>query len=516
MIFMTREQMREYDRVAMVHYGVAGTVLMENAGRGATEVVRSMLREHPGRTTIVCGKGNNGGDGFVIARHLLNAGHPVRLLLLGELAQLRGDARINAGILEAMDGEIVQLPGEDSPSRVASLLTHSSVIVDAIFGTGLERTVTGRYHGVIEAINEARARVMAVDLPSGLDANTGEALGIAVQAHRTATFACLKRGLVVHPGHDLAGEVKVVDIGAPRRIVDEVGFDGRLIGPDLLEAQAVARARDSHKGTYGHLLVVAGSPGKTGAALMAGMAALRSGTGLVTLAVPASVMTAVESAKPVEIMLEPLLSGADDPVTERELHRLAQIMEGKSALAFGPGCGVTEPMGRLLREVLDVCTVPLVLDADGLSLLARLPADTLAGRSAATVLTPHPGEMGRLLGTSASDVQKDRVGVSREYSRKTGAHVVLKGASTVVAAPDGSLYVNTTGNPGMATGGTGDVLTGILGGLLAQGLESLQASLLSVYQHGLAGDRAAESTGERALVAGDLLETLPEVWSEME
>jgi NAD(P)H-hydrate epimerase len=510
MIFMTREQMRRYDEIAMQRYGLVGPVLMENAGRGAARVALSMLERRPGRTTVVCGKGNNGGDGFVIARHLLNAGREVAVLLLGNLSQLDGDAELNAGVLTSMGGDVTELPGEADVERMDGLLEGSALVVDAIFGTGLDRPVMGRYNGAIDAVNECDADVLSVDLPSGLDADSGRPLNTCVRAARTATFACLKRGLLLHPGCELAGEVEVVDIGAPRAVAEEAGIDGRVITAEHVAPLLPPRPADAHKGTFGHLLVVAGSAGKTGAALMAALSALRSGTGLVTLAVPGDERPALESAKPVEVMLAPLLTSIDAPVGDEELSRLRSLLEGKTAVAIGPGCGLTRSMGRVLEAVLEIAGVPVAVDADGLTLLGDLPPRVLADRSHPTVLTPHPGEMARLVDATPRAVQGRRVEAARDFAVDRGVHLVLKGARTVVAAPDSTVMINLTGNSGMATGGTGDVLTGLLGGLLAQSMAPLDAAAAAVHVHGLAGDLAAEVTGGRSLLASDLVEALPE------
>ncbi len=516
MIFMTREQMRRYDRVAIEKYGVPGAVLMENAGRGAAHVVLEEARARPGTIAIVCGKGNNGGDGFVIARHLINAGRLASVILLGRREDLGGDARTHANILAAMQGSITEIDGERDVKTLPGLLGGSAVIVDAIFGTGLEREVTGIHARAIQAINGAGAPVVAVDLPSGLDADTGRALGTAVRADATATFACLKRGLVIHPGVEHAGRVTVVDIGAPGSIVQEVGYDGRVLEKDAFMQFLGPRDPDAHKGTFGHLLVVAGSPGKTGAAIMTGFAALRTGAGLVSLAVPADLMQAMEAAKPPEVMLEPLLPALDAEVDEAVIERIDALLTGKSAVVIGPGCGLTDSMGRVLEAVLDRAHVPVIVDADGLTLLSRLPAATLDRRAHPTVLTPHPGEMSRLVWKSSPEIQHERIPLAREYAKVKGVHLVLKGARTVIASPEGDIWINPTGNAGMASGGTGDVLTGMIGSFAGQGLRIEDAVALGVFLHGLAGDRAAEESGQRALVAGDVLSALPEVLLEME
>jgi hydroxyethylthiazole kinase-like uncharacterized protein yjeF len=502
MIFMTRQQIQRYDEVSIVDYGIDGAVLMENAGAGAARIILEDIAGVKGSVAVVAGPGNNGGDGFVVARHLANAGRRVRVFLVGQRDRLQGDAKKNFEIIVKMGVRVTDMPRDGDAEALSEMLRGRALVVDALFGTGLDREITGLQRRAVEIINASGVPVTALDMPSGVDADTGRPHGVCIRAKKTITFACLKRGLVVYPGAEMAGDVRLVDIGAPRDIVDKIGYDGEIIEEDTLRRWVGPRGGDTHKGTYGHVLVVAGSPGKTGAALMASLGALRCGAGLVTIAAQQAVAREIEAAKPMEAMMETF-----DPSSPASAVRL---MEGRSAVAFGPGCGVGEAMGRVLDAVLAACKVPLVIDADGLTLLSGR-VDRLGTAACPVVLTPHPGEMARLAGSTKEEVQTFRIPVSRELAGRTRAHIVLKGARTVIADPEGRVFVNPTGNPGMASGGMGDVLTGMIASLCGQGLSTLEAACLSVFVHGKAGDLAREAKGERGLIASDIVDNIPAV-----
>ena len=507
MIFVTRQQIQEYDKRAINEYGIPGVVLMENAGAGAARIIMDDIQGVGGSVAIVAGQGNNGGDGFVAARHLINRGREAVVFFLGRKDKLKGDAKKNFEILTSMGGRVVHMPGSEDVKGLAGALQGRALIVDAIFGTGLDRKVTGRYRRAIELINASGARVIALDLPSGVDADTGFPLGVSIRAAKTATFACMKRGLVVYPGAELAGEVFTVDIGAPEEILEKTGYDGEMIARQMLQQWISPRRPDAHKGNCGHALIIAGSTGKTGAALMASAGALKTGAGLVTIAARESIASTLDAAKPMEVMMEPFNPGK--PKT------LLKLLEGKDAVAFGPGCGLDEDMEKTLLACLDACKVPLVIDADGLTLLARHP-DRPGGKHCPLILTPHPGEMARLTGMKTGDIQADRITVARGYAEKNDATVVLKGARTVIACPDGKVFVNTTGNPGMASGGMGDVLTGMIPSFCGQGFSPLGSTCLSVHIHGAAADRARDQTGERGLTASSVLDFIPAVLKDIE
>jgi NAD(P)H-hydrate epimerase len=502
----TAQEIRNIDRRAVREFGIPGPVLMENA---ATAILAEMERFFNGlagvRVGILCGKGNNGGDGLALARHLRVRGVPVRVALLASVAQLEGEAKLNAAILGKTDVEVI---AKASTRSVEDVVAWSDILVDALLGVGLSSPLRGGYAAAVERINRSGRPVVAVDVPTGVNADTGEIMGTAVRADLTVTMVLPKRGLVLHPGASCAGAVRVADIGIPPQAVEREN-----IGLSLLDSAAVSgtfggRARDAHKGDFGHLLVIAGSPGKAGAAVMAARGALRSGAGLVTVAAPAGLVPIVQQ-QVCEAMCLPAAEGIDGTLgmgAEQEIGRAAARM---TACAAGPGLSTHDETMRVVRTLVRDLAVPMVVDADALNALAGSP-DALRKARAPRVVTPHPGEMARLLGTSADEVQRDRVGTAQRFAKAHGAVVVLKGAGTVIATPEGTAFINTTGNPGMATGGTGDVLTGVIGGLLAQGCGPTEAACLGVHLHGLAGDLAAKEKGEAGLIAGDVIEKLPE------
>jgi NAD(P)H-hydrate epimerase len=515
MKLVSANEMRSLDRRAARDYGVRGLVLMENAGRGVADIVaRQCELEKGSRVSIIAGKGNNGGDGFVCARYLKNSGFNVTVFSTARPGAIKGDAGVNSRIWQRMGGPLETILRPGDIKKHYSKFIHSTVMVDGLLGTGLSSNVSGVYAALIEFINGLSIPVVAIDVPSGLDATTGRVLGSAVKARVTATMALPKIGLVVYPGRDFSGHVEVVDIGMPSELIDGADLRWNLIDDGEVRKRLGPRKRDTHKGTYGHVLVLGGSPGKTGAAYMAAMGALRAGAGLATLGVPESVHTAME-AKSVEVMTYPLSETDEKTLGECSWGQTLKLIEGKAVLVVGPGLGGSAGMATgmaagiagFLEKVLKRCKAPVVIDADGLNALEGRTSILKKAR-ARCVLTPHPGEMATLLGVGPKDVQADRVGSARTLAKKTGSTVVLKGAATVVATPEGG-FVNPTGNPGMATAGTGDVLSGMIGGLLAQGLSPVDAAVAGVYIHGLAGDRIAEERGEIGMVATDLLEKIP-------
>jgi NAD(P)H-hydrate epimerase len=511
----TTEEMRAVDRRAITDLGIPGATLMENAGRGAAKVIAELFptlvprarRRRP--VVVVCGKGGNAGDGFVVARALRRRGLGVRVLLAFPPGEIHGDAALK---LAALRDAGIRPQRWDDERALEGTLADSSVVVDALLGTGARGAPSDPVARAITAINRSRRPVIALDVPSGLDADGGAGTHATVRASVTVTFAGLKRGLVMSPGAELAGDVRVVPIGVPAAEV------GRGVTSFLLEAADVAphfppRPRDAHKGTYGHLLVVAGSVGKTGAAALAAMAAMRSGTGLVTVATP-------ESQQPIvaglvrEPMTLPLAETRARTVGAAAHATLVEAARARDAVAIGPGLGLEAETQDVVRRLVRELEEPMAIDADGLTALAA-HLELLREAGGPRCLTPHPGEMARMLGVKVTEVQKDRVEVVRAFATAHGVHCVLKGAASVIGVPDGRVFLNPTGNPGMASGGTGDVLTGVLGGFLARGLEPATALTAAVYLHGLAGDLAAERVGQEALVAGDLIEALPAAFAAL-
>jgi ADP-dependent NAD(P)H-hydrate dehydratase / NAD(P)H-hydrate epimerase len=506
-------QMREADR-RTIEGGVPGAVLMENAGAAVAGAVRATYPD-AAPVAVLCGKGNNGGDGFVVARHLRGR---AAAWLLGRRSEVHGDALHHLEALERAGVAVHEVAEEAAWEEVRAAVFDAGLIVDALLGTGLQERPRGLAARVISDLadwrRQSRRPVVAVDIPSGLSSDLGDAEGPSVEASLTVTFAAPKYGHVLPPACDRVGRLVVADIGIPADVVAATGPSLFLIEESDARAAWPPRAPDAHKGTYGHVLVVAGSVGKTGAAVLASTAVMRAGAGLATVATPESALPLVAAGR-AEVMTEPLPEeggGLDGGSVERAL----ALARERQSIVLGPGLGQGRAVRAFVRSfVAQRPALPLVIDADGLNALAptRDGAGALEAlrHAAPTVLTPHPGEMGRLLGWSTRDVQARRLEAARTLARATGAVVVLKGHRTLVARPDGQTAVNPTGNPGMATGGTGDVLSGILGTVLARGLDPWKAACAAVFVHGLAGDMAAARLGQESMLAGDLVDALAEV-----
>ena len=480
----TAGEVREIERLAIAEGGLPGAELMVRAGEGA---FRALAQRWPGarRIAVVCGAGNNAGDGFVVARRAREAGREVRVFGVGDRRRLGPDAAAMLGALRAAGGEVEPF--------AASALRSVDVIVDALFGTGLSRSVRGEPAAAVAAMNEAAAPVAALDVPSGLDADTGRVQGAAVHAALTVTFIAGKRGLHTGAGPDHCGEIELDTLGVPRSLLARVPAAAGCLDYDALsERLLAARPRSAHKGHHGHVLVVGGEEGFAGAARLAAEAAARTGTGLVSVATRAVHAAALSAARP-EIMSRGV---EDEP-------GLAALAARAAVIAVGPGLGREAWGERMFAAVLGLPSRPLVVDADGLNHLAAF--GTAAPRRGDWILTPHPGEAGRLLGVPADEVQADRFAAAAAIRARYGGVCVLKGAGTVVDAGRGAVGVCVNGNPGMGTGGTGDVLTGVVAGLAAQGAGLAEAAALGVCIHGKAGDRAAARGGERGLLAGDLI-----------
>jgi len=504
---VTAAEMREMDRKAIEDYGIPGVVLMENAGRHVVETVVHVLGDVRGKVAaVIAGKGNNGGDGFVVARHLKNMGAEVRVYLLAGVDEIKGDARVNLDVWLKMGGKISN-PLREGMELLPGELARAHVIIDALYGTGFKGAVRENVIPVVEAVNSSPAPVIAVDIPSGLEADTGLAGGSCIRASHTVTFGLPKIGLVTGYGPEFTGRMHVADISIPAEILQ--GGEIELITGDKIKNILPRRSAVAHKGNFGHALVVGGSPGMSGAVCLAARACARTGAGLVTAAVPRGLHPAAE-IKLTEVMTMPLPETVDGFLSSQAAGVINDLSAGKDVLAIGPGLGTNDETVKVVVEVLREAEVPCVIDADGINAVAR-SGFRLREMQANAVITPHPGEMARLMGCSTAEVQADRPGNARRVAGESGAVVVLKGAGTVVAVPGGKAYINSTGNPGMASGGSGDVLTGIIAGLLAQGLTPENAAVAGVYLHGLAGDRVAAANGMAGLLAGDMIEALPGV-----
>ena len=515
MRLVTAKEMQEIDRRAIKEFGIPGLVLMENAGRSVAQAVAQKLGRIAGkRIVILCGKGNNGGDGFVAARHLLQKGATVKVFLACEPEDITGDARVNFTILERLGQEVFRLSGANSIQLLKVALMQAEAVVDALYGTGFRGKMPDRLGKVVEAVNDAGRFVVAVDVPSGLNADTGQVSGPCVQANLTVTFGLPKVGLVLEPGAGYAGELMVADISLPQDLTDTAGPGRYLVTRELVASWVAPRPVSAHKGSFGRVVVIGGSRGMLGAVCLAASAALRSGAGLVTLGVPLSLQD-VAAAKLTEVITCGLPETPEGCLSRTAYPAVMDLLKGSTVCALGPGMSQNANTVVLIRELVKTVSVPVVLDADGLNAFAGEGA-LLGERVSPLIITPHPGEMARLRATDVAAVQADRLETAERAAREWGAVVVLKGARTVVADPGGYTGVNSTGNPGMATAGTGDVLTGVIAAMVAQGMEPFRAAGAAVYLHGRAGDIAVREKGQMSLVAGDVLAALPEACREVE
>ena len=504
MRILNAAQMREADRFTIEEIGIPSLVLMENAGRQVVAAIEAAYEARlNGRVAVLCGRGNNGGDGFVVARTLLQRGIDAAVFVIGALAEVRGDAKENLEILGRLGVTVVEIADEQSWELHFSEISQCTLIVDAIFGTGLKSALVGMMETIVADVNASSIPIVSIDLPSGLSADTPHILGDCIDASMTVTLAAPKLPLVLPPGEAHAGDVVIADIGIPHEVID--GVEGQrieLLTPEQLRDVVEPRAADSHKGDFGRVTIVAGSRGKTGASHLAAMGALRSGAGLVTVATPASLLPIVASMAP-EFMTEPLAETVEGMVAETAIERLLELQH--DVIACGPGLGRGPGVGAFVRALLDRATVPLVLDADAIMVLADDPVGLVGREERDVIITPHPGEMARLIGSSVEEVQANRIDVATDFATTHRVYVVLKGHRTVIATPDGHVFINPTGNAGMATGGTGDVLTGMIAAWVGQLLDAEAACRLAVFLHGSAGDLAEAEEGQVAMTATDVI-----------
>ena len=512
---VTAEEMKALDKATIEEYRIPGLVLMENAGRRVVEVIVKELGEVRDKVvTIFIGKGNNGGDGLVVARHLVNMGAEVKVLALVNPDEISGDAKVNLEIWRKVDQKIYSLQHGDGINIVKLVLMNTDLIVDAIFGTGFKGRVAEKVGSIIEVLNGSGKPIVAVDIPSGLEADTGRVKGPCILAAHTVTFGLPKLGLILEPGADYAGQLHIADISIPAVLIEKAAPQRYLITHELVKEWLPLRPSAAHKGDFGRVLVVAGSKGMTGAACLAGEGALRAGAGLVTVAVPETLHDILE-VKLTEVMTSPLPDTGNGYLSKGARQKIFSLLEGMNVLAVGPGISNIPEVAAMVRELLPSIRVPCVLDADAVNALAGA-GDILRKVQAPVVITPHPGELSRLTGMTVREIQEDRIAAAVNAANMWNVVVLLKGARTVVAAPGGAIYINPTGNPGMATGGSGDVLTGTVAALIGQGLEPARAAAAGAFIHGLAGDIAAKEKGMMGLVAGDVLSALPAALRELE
>lgn len=534
---LTAEQMRQVDRRAIEELGIPGMVLMENAAIGLADAIGESFAEAE-TVAILCGPGNNGGDGLALARHLEGRGYRFRVFLVLRSSEPSGDAELQLQILERSGIEVERiLPDGDLASVLASC-EGADLVVDALFGTGLSRPLEGHFAELVDGLGSVTTPILAVDIASGLDGSSGQVSACHLSAQMTVTFGAPKVAHVLGPAAGAMGELVVTDLGVPSFVIDEAPGELHLLLRHELAACLLPRSPRGHKGTFGHALVVAGSPGKGGAAVLASAAAVRSGAGLVTAAVPESLLMMVDGAS-LESMTLALPWDPDGGWTEAALGAVLDAAQGKDAVALGPGLSLLGNTAALVRRLAVQVSLPLVLDADALNAfdsslpepdgtdaadvapssstlrLSTLRLSTLRQRSAPTVLTPHPGEMARLLGISTAEVEGDRLTAVRRAATLSQAVVLLKGHRSLIADPTGGVWINPTGNVALATGGSGDVLTGLLVGLLAQGYDALVAAQLAAFLHGLAADLWVRQRSPECLRASDLIETLEAAFTEL-
>lgn len=508
----TGAQMRDVDHTAIEERKIPGVVLMENAGRGISRSVRKYFGPLTGRNlSVVSGKGNNGGDGFVIARMLAEECGRIDVFVLADESSLKGDALENYRLIKKMDlhiHHISDISGFDDNMRL--ILSESFLIIDALLGTGISGEVKGFYGEAIELINSLEKIVVSVDIPSGLSSDTGKIDAPAVKADLTVALGLPKIAHYVFPASLFTGELEIADIGIPEDVVEKKEFNVHIIDKSDIEILFPERMADSHKGTYGHAVIIGGATGKAGAVVMAGKSAMRSGAGLVTAVVPSGINGVVQSSL-IEAMSLPLQENKFGTLSAKAIDSIIEFCRGKSVVAAGPGMGANDETAEIVKMLIREIDVPLILDADAINVLAR-DVSILDKRKSDLILTPHPGEMGRLTGRTSSEIQKERFEICVETARRYACIVILKGRNSIISCRGERTYINLTGNPGMATGGSGDVLTGIIAGFVSQGLSAEYSACAGAFIHGLSGDIAAENLGEISLCAGDIIDYLPEAF----
>ena len=508
MYLVTAAEMQEIDKQTIESFGLPGRVLMENAGMGATQILLKQFKCFINKKIgIVAGRGNNGGDGFVMARYLSQKGVGVTVYLLAQKSMVKGNAAENLNILSPLNIDVIEMPDQQSFLKHKTSMLHQDIWIDAILGTGLKSDVKGYFRKIIDFINSSDKPVFSVDIPSGLNADTGQPCGACIKAHTTATFAFAKTGHLIFPGATYTGNLEIVDIGIPDYIVKKVDPGQFLLTSEIVRTVLQKRSPETHKGNTGHLLIIAGSTGKTGAAAMTAMSAMRSGAGLVSLGIPKSLNSVLES-QVLEVMTSPLPEAKGGILNESSFDKIMDLIPGKKCLAIGPGLGTAFGTKNLVIRIIQECGLPIIIDADGLNNLID-NVNILKNLKHPIILTPHPGELSRLIRKPVSFIQNDRINCARNFAKKFKVHIVLKGARTVIAHPDGKVFINPTGNPGMASGGMGDVLTGIIAGFVTQGYSPESATHAGVYLHGAAADTLAKNKASFGYLATEVMNAIP-------
>lgn len=501
MKMLSPKRMAQYDDYAIHTWGIPSAVLMENAGRNTYRLIKERYLADRKKILIVCGKGNNGGDGFVIARYALRDGYKTVVILLSRMKDLKGDAALNMRLYLSIGGVIHECP--EQINKLKGELINTDIVVDAIFGTGLSKPVTGIEKKAIDEINKSHRPVIAVDIPSGLDGEKGVPLGIAIHATHTFTYGYPKPGHILYPGAHLTGKLTVVDISLPEDAEEKLGIDGYIIDGAMLRTFLKQRVPWSHKGTYGHTAVIAGSTGKTGAAYMASMAALKVGAGLVTLLIPARLNDIME-VKLTEVMTYPVKDRGTGFFMLSAYNEIMEVLQDKDVIIMGPGLSQNSETMELVRKLYTSIQKPVVIDADGINAFQG-HTEIINKTKSAAIFTPHPGEFSRITGISPHEINLDRIGAGRNFIKQYKVTLVLKGARTIICDPQGNVYINPTGNQALAKGGSGDILTGLIGGLLSQGYSPVEASMLGTYIHGYIADSWLDRSTDMDLLSCDML-----------
>jgi len=496
--------MKKIDKWSMKTLGISGIVLMENAGVGCVNILEEYFNLEDLKVLIVCGKGNNGGDGFVIARHLQNRGAIVKVILAGKGTELKGDAHTNFDLAKRAEIDIYETVNINTIKKIYTSF-HPAVLVDSIFGTGFQGAPKGIYYKLIEMINNTDAFVFSVDIPSGINGDNGQFEDTCVIADATATMCLPKRGNYLYPGREFCGDLYIVDIGVPYNLISK-GF-AQIIEFDDIYRLLPFRPPDGNKGTFGNILIIAGARGFSGAAAMAAMAALKVGAGLVRLAAPRSIMDSLE-AKLLEVVKVSLPDTNEETISLAAVDTLLPFLEKSDVVIIGPGITTHPETARFLFKFLPRVKVPLLIDADAINIIAQ-NSTFFKKIHAPFVFTPHPGELSRLINITPRKINEERIDLAPKLAKDFGGVLVLKGAPTIIASPKGGVLINPTGNSGLASAGSGDVLVGMIGGFLAQRLSPTDASIVGVFLHALCADLAMDNSNEYALTAGDLIEYIP-------
>ncbi|MFW6264743.1 MAG: NAD(P)H-hydrate dehydratase [Bacillota bacterium] len=519
MIILKPEEMRKVDQAA-VEAGIPDLLLMESAGRAVAEKLRFSEQEHSHddcscsenkKVLVFAGKGNNGGDGLVAARYLDIWGYDVKVILLARVEDLNESPAINYNLCKVRNIDLICIEKEKDIEKIDNYIKKAEIIIDALLGTGIKGEVKEPYSKLIDLINQSSAEVLAVDIPSGIDGETGKVLGNAVWADNTVTLAAPKIGLTVFPGREYCGDIEIADIGIPDELIYEQDASHFILEKSEALYLMPPRPDNSHKGSFGKVGVIGGSNGMPGAPTLTATAALRSGAGLVKVAIPDTIENVLATNMPELITIGLKEMGTLYKV--ENIEKLENLMQSSDVLAVGPGMGTSDCVVKIVEKLINEFTGPLIIDADGLNAIKDL--NILKNRKEKTVLTPHPGEMASLLDCEIAEVEENRIEIARSFACEYNLYLILKGAATVIALPDGKVYINPSGNPGMATAGSGDVLTGMLSAMMAQGVTVEDAAILCPYLHGLAGDIAAEKIGYYSLIAGDIISHISEAIKEL-